>query len=355
MRAIGVGLALFLVVTTLLLRQVSSDGSAPAVALTEPTQTSMTAQSHSTPTRTSDPTSAPATATRPAFAPTATATVAPPIEPTSEPEPVIETTEASQSIEPDALTVESETDDGAEAVVEPEVETDAIGSDVSLAAVDAIEDGFVVQTPNGGVIGVVASGLANIRAAPSVDGEILSEVHGGWPVAIYGAVAGAPDSGSEVWYQLGDGGYVAGELIQPFVPSAPATYHAGHWVDVDLTRNVAVAYVDDVPVNAVVIISGKPGFETPVGDHTVFSRVENETLDSATVGIGMDDPEYYYLPDVPYTQYFATGGFAIHANYWSDPWEFGTATSHGCVNMFEEDAAWFWWFLDIGSVVSVHY
>jgi hypothetical protein len=202
---------------------------------------------------------------------------------------------------------------------------------------------------------MVQSGLANVRALPTVDGEIIETLHAGWPVAIYGVVAGDWVDGTDIWYQVSGDGYVSAALIGPYVPRTPDTYHYGHWVDVDLTHNIAVAYINDVPVNAVIVITGKEGFETPVGNHTIFARVESETLDSATTGIPEGDPEYYYLPDVPYTQYFAAGGFAIHANYWSDAWQYGTATSHGCVNMTIEDAAWFWWFLDIGSVVSVSY
>jgi lipoprotein-anchoring transpeptidase ErfK/SrfK len=188
-----------------------------------------------------------------------------------------------------------------------------------------------------------------------MDADVVDVLHGGWPVAIYGAALGDRVADSDLWSQVSGGGYVSAALVAPFEPLARETTYSGHWVDVDLSRNVAIAYIDDVPVNAVTVITGKAGFETPVGAHTIFARVESETLDSATVGIPKGDPEYYYLPDVPYTQYFATGGFAIHSNYWSDDWQFGTDSSHGCVNMLPEDAAWFWWFLDIGSVVNVHY
>jgi hypothetical protein len=354
MRVIGAGLAVFLAVTAILLYQVTSGGNETAavaiVASPEPTATLQPAISTATPTP--QPTK---------VVPVATATL-PPATPTLAPtEPVVEevvTEEATSEPEHSSEDLNNEpVEDGIDTDEEINPEpVEESGSVSHLAAADPTDVwSGAIETPNGGRIGMVQAGLANVRALPAVDGEIIETLHAGWPVAIYGVVAGDWIDGTDIWYQVSGGGYVSAALISPYVPRTPDVYHYGHWVDIDLTHNIAVAYIDDVPVNAVIVITGKAGFETPVGDHTIFARVESETLDSATTGIPEGDPEYYYLPDVPYTQYFAAGGFAIHANYWSDPWQYGTATSHGCVNMTIEDAAWFWWFLDVGSVVSVSY
>ncbi|MEX2314159.1 MAG: L,D-transpeptidase family protein [Thermomicrobiales bacterium] len=357
MRVIAAGLAVFLVVTGILFFQVSS-GHSDAVAIAvvaSPESTSTTTLSSSpSPTQAAQPTLAVPTATMMIAPPIATATPAP-VDPTAPPIVTEVVVEEPEVVATEAVDVESVVE---VPVIEPVIEPEIVDEDDSVAALAAVgvSDAWsgAIMTPNGGLIGMVMSGLANVRALPAVDAEVIEELQAGWPVAIYGVSAGDAVSETDIWYQV-SGGYVSAALVQPFVPREPATYYSGHWVDVDLTGNVAVAYIDDIPVNAVVIISGKPGFETPIGEHTIFARVESETLDSATVGTPQGDPEYYYLPDVPHTQYFAAGGFAIHANYWSDPWEFGSATSHGCVNMLEEDAAWFWSFLDIGSIVSVGY
>jgi hypothetical protein len=343
----------FLAVTAILLYQVSSGehetaaigaiaATPPIVSVTPPPALSPTIQ----------PTQPLPTATKSVVRPTATATL-PPAEPT------IETIATEARVEEPVVAdgyVDETIDDGVGGdEAEPAAEEVSSGQ-VSLAAIDTSDAwSGAIETPNGGMIGTVLSALANVRALPVMDAEVVDVLHGGWPVAIYGAALGDTVADTELWYQVSGGGYVSAALIAPFEPLAREATYSGHWVDVDLTRNVAIAYINDVPVNAVTVITGKAGFETPVGAHTIFARVESETLDSATVGIPKGDPEYYYLPDVPYTQYFATGGFAIHSNYWSDPWQFGTDSSHGCVNMLPEDAAWFWWFLDIGSVVNVHY
>lgn len=211
-----------------------------------------------------------------------------------------------------------------------------------------------IRTPGGGMIGVVVADSVNIRSAPLIDAPVLRETYHGHLVAVYDVVTGDTVGSSDTWYLVGTDAYISAGFIEPFVPTAPATTWDGHWVDVDLTRNYAVAYDGDVPVYAAIISTGKPGFETPLGDYTIFDRVESETLDSATVGIPDGDPESYYLEDVGYTQYFAAGGFALHENYWDSPAAFGQATTHGCVNLLPADALWLWEFLTIGSVVSVH-
>jgi lipoprotein-anchoring transpeptidase ErfK/SrfK len=78
-------------------------------------------------------------------------------------------------------------------------------------------------------------------------------------------------------------------------------------------------------------------------------------MDSATVGFPEGHPKYYYLDDVEYTQYFKYGGYAVHGNYWTAPPNFGRFSSNGCVGLMNQDAAWLWEFLDVGSVVSIHF
>jgi hypothetical protein len=43
------------------------------------------------------------------------------------------------------------------------------------------------------------------------------------------------------------------------------------------------------------------------------------------------------LEDVPWVMYY-DGDFAVHGAYWHA--NFGTPTSHGCVNVLAEDARW---------------
>jgi lipoprotein-anchoring transpeptidase ErfK/SrfK len=127
-----------------------------------------------------------------------------------------------------------------------------------------------------------------------------------------------------------------------------------HWVDVNLSKQAAVAMVGGDWVHVAAVTTGKDGWETPEGEFRIVRRVANETMTSASLNI--DDPtDQYVLTDVLYTQYFTTVGHALHLNYWQPPSVFGNRrTSHGCVGMRLADAEFFWKHLSLGSRVVIH-
>jgi len=255
--------------------------------------------------------------------------------PTEEPTATSELTE-----EPTEVPTEAIIEEPTEAVVE-----DSGVLDGNPAWADAI------QTPDGAYMGVVGSAALNIRARPSLSARVVEETYAGHPVTILEAVT-SEDDGS-LWYRIGTKRFVAAHLIAPFIATVPEETFAGYWIDVDLTTFYAVAYIDATPVYAAIISAGRDE-RTPLGEFQIQYRVRNETMDSATVGIPKSDPEYYFLENVEFTQYFKVGGFAIHGNYWTDPADFGNFTSNGCVGMMNADAGWFWDFLSEGSTVSIH-
>jgi lipoprotein-anchoring transpeptidase ErfK/SrfK len=127
------------------------------------------------------------------------------------------------------------------------------------------------------------------------------------------------------------------------------------WIAVDLTTQRATAFVGAQPVYVARVTTGVPGWETPTGDFRIYVRIENETMDSLTIGIPRDDPWGYYLENVYFTQYFVDG-IALHYNYWRPDSYFGNEpSSHGCVGMRYDDAKFFWDFATIGTRVVVHY
>ena len=44
------------------------------------------------------------------------------------------------------------------------------------------------------------------------------------------------------------------------------------------------------------------------------------------------------LPGVPWTMFFAEGGYALHGAYWHS--NFGAQMSRGCINLSMEDSLW---------------
>src|SRR5207302_5662861 len=112
----------------------------------------------------------------------------------------------------------------------------------------------------------------------------------------------------------------------------------------------------DQIVRVALVTTGMPGWETPTGQFEILYRVADETMKSDALGIPIDSPAGYDLEHVLWTQYFTDEGHALHDNYWRPLSVFGhEATSHGCVGMVEDDAAFLWNFVGNGSLVSIHY
>jgi hypothetical protein len=217
------------------------------------------------------------------------------------------------------------------------------------------EQPAAIWPPDGGWMAVVVSETLNIRQSPSLDAPIVGVSYRRHLVTVYEEVQGDPVDGDTRWYRIGEGRYVSAALVDAFTPPASQRSYDGRWVDINLSAFYAVIYDGATPIYAAIIRTGAPGYETPTGEFTIFRRVASETMDSSTLGVGPDDPDYYYIEDVKYTQYFAEGGYALHGNYWTSPDAWGEAGSHGCINLFDRDAAWFWDLLSYGSVVSIHY
>ncbi|NOY93682.1 MAG: L,D-transpeptidase, partial [Deltaproteobacteria bacterium] len=110
------------------------------------------------------------------------------------------------------------------------------------------------------------------------------------------------------------------------------------WIDIDLTRQVLVAYEGTRPVFATLISSGRIEREndpsrdhrTPTGVFRISSKHLTHTMDGDNA---IDGP--YSIDDVPYVMYFQLA-FAIHSAFWHNA--FGRPKSHGCINMSPPDA-----------------
>jgi hypothetical protein len=168
------------------------------------------------------------------------------------------------------------------------------------------------------------------------------------PVFVGESVRG--DDGA-VWYRIGEDEYVHSDGIR--LPKGPPLMYSGRWIDVDLSEPALMtAYEDDRIVYTALALHGTLADQTPSGLYRIQRRVENETMNSETIGIPRDSPRGYFLENVLYTQYFTGDGAAIHYNYWSS--NFGYAGTHGCLGVNLEDALWFWQWATVGTPVHIH-
>jgi lipoprotein-anchoring transpeptidase ErfK/SrfK len=152
-----------------------------------------------------------------------------------------------------------------------------------------------------------------------------------------------------------DGGDDGGDEEIVTVPVPQNVRPGQHWVDVNLTQQVAVAMNGAEIERVILVTTGMPGWDTPTGQFRILYRVADERMTSSALGIPIDSVDGYDLDHVLYTQYFTDLGHALHDNYWRPLSVFGhEATSHGCVGMVEPDAEFLWSWTGNGSLVNIH-
>jgi hypothetical protein len=125
------------------------------------------------------------------------------------------------------------------------------------------------------------------------------------------------------------------EEASPEAPAQPEPIPPaeGKWIDVDLTAQQVVAYEGTRSVFSAIVSTGLPDTPTVTGRYRIYLKYRSQTMYGGSRASG----DYYYLPDVPYVQYFHQG-YAFHGTYWHD--NFGQPMSRGCVNMRTDDARW---------------
>lgn len=316
---------------------------------------------------TTTPTTTAAAATSP------TATAAPAV--TASAVPATSTPTASATPSPSPTLAPSPT-----VVPSPTVAPTDTPTDTTPPATQIPDDAFTVWH------GVVREDGAYRRSGPTTNSDIEEELDPGTPVRIDQWVAGPaiyPDV--VAWGQVDPedgGGYIYGGslagVLPPAVPPVPAEMQGSteSWVDVNLTLNVVTAYQDGQPIKMILSSPGRPGDETDTG---LFS-VRTKLLSQEMVGPGYD------VPNVPHVQYFY-GAEALHGRYWTLPSvlgttsvdvdgdgnvvdaadedpiagngpnvgvAFGVPSSHGCVGVELDDAAWLYTFTSGGMTVDVH-
>ncbi len=124
-----------------------------------------------------------------------------------------------------------------------------------------------------------------------------------------------------------------------YAPPGPQI-STGREIVVDLSNSRVYAYENGIMLYEAVSSNGLPATPTVIGRFTVQSKVRSQTMS----GPG------YWLPNVEWVMYFYQG-YALHSAYWHN--NFGQPMSHGCVNLPDVDAKWFYDFASIGTPVTV--
>jgi hypothetical protein len=174
-----------------------------------------------------------------------------------------------------------------------------------------------------------------IRAAPEPAAATVDRIAYHATLEVIGE--GVLDADGLRWFEVPRteahaAGWISSDDIRRFVPLAPPEPVLGGQVtiDVDLDEQVLSVWIEDAPVFATLISSGKPNDRTPPGLYRVETKRAYGKMQSLP-----DADEPYFVEAVPWVLYF-DGRYALHAAYWHDM--FGHVMSHGCVNLSPRDA-----------------
>jgi hypothetical protein len=143
----------------------------------------------------------------------------------------------------------------------------------------------------------------------------------------------------ETWLRIGEGEWLRGrDATWASVKAPPAEAAAEErWLDVDLARQVLVAYRGERPLFAMPVSTGRgpAGSElaTPPGIHRVWVKLATSDMDNLE---DTDAAKNYAIQAVPWVMYF-DHGYGLHGAFWHHA--FGHVMSHGCVNLTPADAA----------------
>lgn len=103
------------------------------------------------------------------------------------------------------------------------------------------------------------------------------------------------------------------------------------WIEIILSQQKLKAWQGNQLYLETFVSTGLPWFPTPTGEFHIWLKVRSTLMEGGT------GRYYYYLPNVPYVQFFENDkvpgwrGYSLHGTYWHN--DFGHVHSHGCVNL----------------------
>jgi hypothetical protein len=147
--------------------------------------------------------------------------------------------------------------------------------------------------------------------------------------------------GKATAYRIGPEEWIDVKDVRVFEPVGrpPLLVPNERWIDIDLDRQILVAFEGEVPVYATLVSSGAKETPTTTGLYRMWLKESEADMRN----LKAEDP--YSVATVPWTQFFFPDeDLALHTAYWHDG--FGKPKSHGCVNLAPRDARWLYYWSD---------
>ena len=136
---------------------------------------------------------------------------------------------------------------------------------------------------------------------------------------------------------------------QAFASTTPADF--AKLIEVNVSTKQMYMYDKGTLTRSYPISAGAPATPTVIGQFKIYQKLPIQTMRGFNV-----DGTKYVQPNVRWVNYFQTGGYAIHGNYWRPLSWFGAInSSHGCVSLPEDQAKWVYDWAPLGTTVITHY
>jgi lipoprotein-anchoring transpeptidase ErfK/SrfK len=132
-------------------------------------------------------------------------------------------------------------------------------------------------------------------------------------------------------------------MVSPALP-ADAGANTCRFIYANLATQTLAVYDQCKLVFATLISSGKNSW-TFEGRFAILYKVEYSSITPPA-----ESTSEYYIEGVPYFMTYS-GNFGFHGAYWHDA--FGTAASHGCINLAPADARWLYEWAGLGERVII--
>ena len=158
---------------------------------------------------------------------------------------------------------------------------------------------------------------------------------------------------TEVWF---DGDLTGVDAGNGFIGDVHRTAHfrigASHVSIANAQSHVLTVYENGAVIKSFPMSAGRPEYPTMSGKHIVLGKSAKVVMDSRTNGIPLEDPDGYLETVLWDTQISSTGEY-VHAAPWSVGDQGSNNVSHGCINLSETNAEWFYNWSQRGDIVEV--
>jgi lipoprotein-anchoring transpeptidase ErfK/SrfK len=183
------------------------------------------------------------------------------------------------------------------------------------------------------------------RVVTNSSGETLADLTSGVTGRTLGDTTGIADSFASQ-LSTGNAQYALNVSETPF-----ATTTVARRIEVNLSTQRTYLYENDQVVGSYTVSSGLAGTDTPTGHFNVFAHVREQDMGALCYNPAAQNS--YCTKDVPWVTYFAPDiGFHGASAFRSS---LGYPQSHGCVNMWNDDARFVYDWAVTGTEVWVHY